>query len=483
MADALSDRKHIIASFFFKRGEGDRGSLRKFFTTIAWQLAKRHRELGHHIKRALDNDPELIDAGLALQFDKLILYPYQKEQEAAECREEVTPPSVILIDALDECQTSLGGELDKKVRLVIKLLLRARNLGLKIFVTSRPELPIRLEFLSHRGWYDNIALYQIPETVVEKDISAYFHHEIALIRSEWNSVAADASESLALDWPSETDFEALVAMAVPLFIFASTVCRFMREFRFGSPYEQLKEVLEFGTQTPELGLEATYTPILNRLVAGLRPKRRAQIVEKFRVIVGTVISLVSPLSILNLAALLDLPVREVRRHLENFHSVLNVPDSLTESIHLLHLSFREFLVRPEREGQEFWINESDVDYRTFSNCLRVMEENLEEDICRLRWPGTEISSVTPSHVSLYISDELWYACTYWPYHLQQSRRPIDEDLIYNFLSRHFLHWIEVLALTAEKPLEVLKQIDHLFPSSVGPCPTHRSTQTLLMIAV
>ena len=481
VADVLSDRKYTMASFFFKRGEGDRGSLGKFFTTIAWQLAKRQQELARHIKEALDEHPGLADSGLALQFDKLILGPYQKEAAARQGKE--TRPIVILIDALDECQPNGGTELDEKVRLVIKLFLRARSLGLKVFITSRPELPIRLEFLSHRGLYNDVALHELPPNVAEKDISMYLHHELDSIRSEWNSAVTDASESLALDWPSQTDFTALVTMAVPLFIFASTVCRFMREFRFGSPYEHLKEVLDLGSKTPELGLEATYIPILNRLVAGLRPTRRTQIIEKFGTIIGTVINLASPLSISALAVLLDLPLPEVRRHLDNFHSVLNIPSSSTEPIHLLHLSFRDFLVQSEREDQEFWVNESDAAYNIFLNCIRVMEENLKEDICELQWPGTKISAVDPEHVSRRIPRELWYACVYWPYHLQQSQRPLNEGLIYSFLSRRFLHWIEVLALTAEKPLQIFKQTSDLIPSLVSACPIHSFVRALLIVSV
>ena len=481
VADILSDSKYTAASFFFKRGEGDRGDLQKFFTTIAWQLARRQQGLARHVKEALDEHPGLADAGLALQFDKLILGPFQKE--AAAHQGERTPPIIILIDALDECQTSFGTELDEKVRLVIKLLLRARTLGLKVFITSRPELPIRLEFLSHRGLYSDIALHELPPNVVERDISRYLYHEIDSIRSEWNNAVTDASDSLALDWPSETDFTALVNMAVPLFIFASTVCRFMREFRFGSPYEHLNEVLELGSKTSELGLEATYIPILNRLVAGLRPTRRTEIMKRFGAIIGTVINLVSPLSISALAALLDLPLPEVRRHLDNFHSVLNIPNSSTEPIHLLHLSFRDFLVQSEREGQEFWVNESDMAYSIFLNCLRVMEGSLEEDICQLQWPGTKVSAVDPEHVSHHVSRELWYACVYWPYHFQQSRRPLDEDLIYSFLSRHFLHWIEVLSLSAEKPLQIFKQLSDLFAPLVSDCLIHSFARALLIVSV
>lgn len=46
---------------------------------------------------------------------------------------------VIVIDALDECDP------DDDIRVVLQLLPQVRQaLGLRIFLTSRPELPIRL---------------------------------------------------------------------------------------------------------------------------------------------------------------------------------------------------------------------------------------------------------------------------------------------------------------------------------------------------
>ena len=50
---------------------------------------------------------------------------------------------VIMIDALDEC------ERDEDVRAILRLLERTKDIkpvSLRVFVTSRPELPLRLGF-------------------------------------------------------------------------------------------------------------------------------------------------------------------------------------------------------------------------------------------------------------------------------------------------------------------------------------------------
>lgn len=129
---------HLCASFFFKRGEGDRGSSAKLFTTIAAQLATKKPAIAPYIKNAIDADPAI---GLKEQFDKLILQPLSTVSANAGKAESL----VIVIDALDEC------DLEDEVKLIIHNFSRAKSLRLKVFVTSRPELPIRLGFSAIKG--------------------------------------------------------------------------------------------------------------------------------------------------------------------------------------------------------------------------------------------------------------------------------------------------------------------------------------------
>ncbi|KAK4220551.1 hypothetical protein QBC38DRAFT_321790, partial [Podospora fimiseda] len=75
-----------------------------------------------------------------------------------------------------------------------------RSVRVKIFITSRPELPIRLGFKNVQGKYQGPALHQISESVVEKDISIFLGYELAQIRDKYNGQALDCFQ-LPLDWP------------------------------------------------------------------------------------------------------------------------------------------------------------------------------------------------------------------------------------------------------------------------------------------
>ncbi|KNB15809.1 hypothetical protein FOXG_21494 [Fusarium oxysporum f. sp. lycopersici 4287] len=54
------ERGELGASFFFKRGETDRGGLNKFVPTLARQLASRFPDIAPVIKKAIDADPEVV---------------------------------------------------------------------------------------------------------------------------------------------------------------------------------------------------------------------------------------------------------------------------------------------------------------------------------------------------------------------------------------------------------------------------------------
>lgn len=71
----LQKQRRLVASFFFKRGEVDRGNAGLFFPTIARQLADSIPGLGHAIADALAKDSFLCERNLQEQFEKLVFQP------------------------------------------------------------------------------------------------------------------------------------------------------------------------------------------------------------------------------------------------------------------------------------------------------------------------------------------------------------------------------------------------------------------------
>lgn len=443
IAHSFAQKKMLGASFFFKRGERDRGSASRLFTTIAAQLINRLPEIGPLVIKAIEDEPDLPNKFIQEQFEKLILNPLHGVSASGVL--------VLVIDALDECDRVAD------VRLIVNILARLKSLNrikLKAFVTSRPELPIRLGFNNIQGEYKDLILHEIPKPVIEHDISEFLHHQLEQARLEYNP-QSDPNDQLGPDWPGTQATDALIQMAVPLFIFAATMCRFIQDPLY-DPVTQLEKVLKYksSAQDSEMAkLDTTYRPTLDQLLVDRTGRARERVLKDFRDVVGTIVLLQEPLSISTLSCLADIPERVISGILRPLHSVLSVPISPQEPIRMLHLSFHDFLVDKEmHEADPFWVDDQETHERIVTRCLDLLRsgKHLKQDICDLGLPGTRRADIEQREVNLKLPGEVRYACLYWTHHLEASGLEIDDSHpVFSFLKDFFLFWLEALAILGE----------------------------------
>ena len=451
IAHRLAERGELGASFFFKRGQSDRGRAARFFTTIAAQLVHQLPSLAPHIQAAIKADSDIGEKAMKEQFDKLVLQPLEK----AKCDpQNPWRTMVVVVDALDECDR------EEDATTIIGLLPRAKKLSsvrLKFFITSRPEFPILLQFDKISGTYQDLALHKVDKYTIEHDISIFFNSELSKIRDDYNRLA-QKDWKLSLDWPGPTNLQILVKRAVPLFIFAKTVCRFVEDRGFGDPEEQLNKILEYQLTGQEFQLHATYLPVLTQMLmkrtdSGLisrSAEEKVAIVKEFCEVVGTIVILAEPLPIGSLSQLLRVPERTIGHRLSMLHSVLNIPSDSATPVKLFHLSFRDFLVDPKnRETNLFWVDEEKTHERLATKCLNLLSERnyLKKDICGLQMPGKRREEIKQKAILECLPSEVQYACLYWIYHLKGSKRKVrDGDEVHRFLERYLLQWLEALSL-------------------------------------
>jgi hypothetical protein len=152
-------------------------------------------------------------------------------------------PIVIVIDALDECKV------DDKIRQFLGAF--PPHLSsvkfLKIFITSRPECPMRLAFRTLPNQSSRVCiLHDVHRSAVNSDIKHYLKvrlQEIAKYRS-----FRDISEN----WPPERLVERLTRKAAGLFIFASTTCEVVNYA--GDFQEALRSVASAGARLREASI-------------------------------------------------------------------------------------------------------------------------------------------------------------------------------------------------------------------------------------
>ena len=181
VAQSFAEDGQLGASFFFKRGEGERGNASRFFTTITLHLVRRVPALVPYVRSAIDAEPEISEKSLKEQFEKLIFQPLSQAMQTS----IQISTLIIVIDALDEC------EREGDIRTILHLLLQTRHLQsvhIRIFLTSRPELPIRLEFKKMSAdAHQDVILQDIPQDTIEHDISIYLTDELTRIKEEYNA--------------------------------------------------------------------------------------------------------------------------------------------------------------------------------------------------------------------------------------------------------------------------------------------------------
>jgi hypothetical protein len=349
-----------------------------------------------------------------------------------------------VIDALDECND------DRNIRTIIQLLGEAQLAAsdvLRVFITSRPTLPIENEFSrlpeeSRCG----LILHHLPSEALHHDISVYLQHELRMI-----------AQAMALDssWPAPDAIEFLAAKSSGLFIWCATACRFIDE---GGPFaqERLNTLVQGGSSStgPEESLNEIYTSVLKSAVSmTYTDQEQKKLHDLLRQVLGAVVLLSSPLPIESLCRLLQIRIQSTTYILRNLHAILDIPHDLNRSIRLHHPSFRDFLLDKGRcNDPNFWVDEQKAHHELAHGCLQLMNSSLKEDICDIRNYGASIDEVDETRLQQILSLEVKYACLFWVQHIQHSNAPLeDNDAVHEFLSKHILHWLEALGWMRRVP--------------------------------
>ena len=433
---AFADGK-LGASFFCSREFEDRSNLQAIFPTLAFQLAHRYPLLRKELLHVLKANPDIGRESLCSQMEKLIIGPLKA----------VRIPTLIIIDALDECKD------EEPASAILSILSRYVNEipNAKFFITGRPEPRIRSGFRlkSLVQITEVLKLHEVKPEAVDNDIGLFF-------RTRLTDLAKNRSDlDLVEDWPSSSDIKILCKKAAGFFIYASTVIKFI-DSEIDPPSERLAIVTSLPQSTTEegrSGVDQLYIKILEQAFHYVRSDN-SQGYSRFRTILGAILLLFNPLSIKDLSVLLRQHPSHIRSTLRPLHSLLLVPDSTGDPILTFHKSFPDFLMDSGRCGdRRFFIDPAVHHAGILLSCLSLMEERLNQNICNLDDHAilSEVEDL-PTLRKDHIGDTLEYACCFWTKHLLRipgSDSCVEEveKAIDKFFTTHLLCWVEVLALT------------------------------------
>ncbi|KAJ6615732.1 hypothetical protein B0H10DRAFT_50618 [Mycena sp. CBHHK59/15] len=351
-AQQLDATGRLGASFFFQRGHSSRGTARKLFPTIAYQLATLLPEYKLLVSQQVEKEPSIVDRSLSIQLQSLILGPIQHAAYS-------DAPQILIIDGLDECD-------DQTVqREILRLLgdsVRNHSTPIRICIASRPEPHIREIF-------DGLCLDGLCRSFnVEKsfeDVRKYLWHEFARIHREHG----DTMNTISAPWPMVAVVDRLVNKSSGYFIYASTIIKFVDDKNF-RPTERLDRIEKLdGTEfdSPFGALDQLYTQILTNV------PRRPDLLLILHVVVHF------RLHPRHIEQLLQLNPGDVRLTLRGLTSVLQVPsEQLQSPVKMHHASFGDFLNDATRSAK-FYIGASQnhMDLaRTVLKAIPYVHDNL-----------------------------------------------------------------------------------------------------------
>lgn len=336
IAQELSREKCLGASFFFSRGGGDAANAGLFFTSIALQLAEVHPSLGQYISEAVEDHPGIEHKCSDEQWKTLIKNPLSRLQQNGK-----PTRLVIVVDALDECDSAIG------IREIINALRSVQEVStvkVRVFITSRPEIAVRQSFQISEILHRKLLLHEEPRKYVDADIRRLFNAELASLK---------LLRLISPHWSDDRVINRLVLLADGLFIFAATVCRFLREsaqrgesvtkvlLRFlpSSSSEAVAGVHDSTLgSTGYDGLDAMYTTVIKSSIIW-----KAEVLLKRKKALGIICALDETLRISTLTSLLKIEADDLRARLDGLHSVLRVPSVDYQPVSLYHASFRDFI--------------------------------------------------------------------------------------------------------------------------------------------
>ncbi|KAK7676720.1 hypothetical protein QCA50_020296 [Cerrena zonata] len=423
IANTVAARLHELrrrgAFLFFERNKTDRDAV---IRTMAAQLAIADPILRSRICAAIDEDRSIVDNSLTKQFADLLRRPLTTAAQT------LLGPIVIVLDALDEY-----GDVNSRRSLLNLIANEFTQLptNFRFLITSRPELDID-SLLWWNPKITSISLNEIRDTIPE--IHLYLASELAHIRKV---------KGMPDNWPRENDLDEVADMSEGLFIWASTLSKFL--LSTNDPAETLRSILWSGNADHEKRLDQLYATVLNA-----RNDWHSGLGEQFRVVARIALLSETPLSDIDIDQLLERPDgKSCRGIFEDFHCLFDHNPGWP--IRPLHASFGDYLIDITRSGGQPWsLARCDADHYLVLRCFDIMSTQLCFNICNFETSG-QLNKEYPDlkeRIEKHISPQLRYASMYWWYHLKRIQT-WQEDVgsaLRSFSKEKLLSWLEVVSL-------------------------------------
>jgi len=399
VAKHYAEKGKLAGSYFFRRSETSSDPTR-LVPTLAYQLSKAFLATEQPVRRALQADPTLLSKSLECQFRTLLL-------DTIPTLSQFLSSVVIIIDAVDECD---GERAIEEIIIALTQAYQTQPFVFKFLLTSRLDDHLEHTFPVSVD-KSKISFLDLRQFEARGDILTYFKSRFSDILQRHNRVMRKVEKP----WPSIFDLEVLVHKSEGLFIYASTVLRYIDD---GDELPQRK--LQTAIKA-HAGLDPLYSQVLSTVYKAQHQRR----------VIAATLLLRRPLVIDEIAQLLDVESAEVVMSLRGLHSIFIVPENDDDFIRPLHTSLCDYFMDENRSKQHF-INPEEHHASLLNDCMRLITAYMVE--------GRE--------KSLAIS----YACLNWCYHCACALKGRSGVDFFNLMPVE--SWMEFLENIATKWLKL-----------------------------
>lgn len=219
LAEDLLSSGHLGAFLFFEP-ESDPGGI---IRTWAHKLAMSNSILNKAICAAIEQDPDIANRTLRLQFRELLLTPMRA------CSHSIETPVITILDAFEQCGDARSRE--PLIQLLSEYLPQLPPM-FRVLISGRPECQLAIALSSHPA-VKSVSL-EHAEWRSAEDVQRFIRHKLQFFGK---------CRKLELDWPGEFRTQELEDRVGTSFVLAAPAMDFLWATDTGDEDESLRMIL------------------------------------------------------------------------------------------------------------------------------------------------------------------------------------------------------------------------------------------------
>ncbi|RSL40077.1 hypothetical protein CEP54_016197 [Fusarium duplospermum] len=414
------DPDRRLSYFFCQATEARLSNATAVLRGLIYLLVVQQPSLISHVREKHDHaGKQLFEDGNAWEALSKIL--------AAMLNDPILDGAILVVDALDECKTNRHQLLDlitKSSR--VKWMVSSRNWQDIEEKFGRTKQKVRLQL-------------ELNQDSISKAVDTYIGYKVDQLAREKRY---DKETSQAVE-------NHLVSNADGTFLWVALVCQELADPKVVRKRHTLSKLKLFPS-----GLD----PLYNRMMEQISGSSDAECCKEILAIASVVYR---PITLEELKVFIESleegDYDDLPQIIDSCGSFLTLREGV---IYFVHQSAKDFLVN-KASDQVLPSGAAHQHHVIFSKSLEALSETLERDVYALGVPGFPTDQVSPPDPDPLAS--IGYSCVFWVDHLDASEPGVkmsdrdlqDAGIIYEFLRRKYLYWLESLSLLRSLPEGVM----------------------------